>query len=77
VKETFPTASRGLTRMSQPPGRFTRFSRNTSRTRRRRRLRSTAFPTRTGVVIPKRECGNPLGRKNTVHSDALRRCPSS
>ena len=74
---TFATDSRGFTSMSQPPGRCARCRRKTSRNRRFSRLRNTAFPKRAGVVIPNRDCDNPLGRTKTVHSGALRRRPSS
>jgi hypothetical protein len=75
--ETLATTGRGFKTISHPPGTFGRFSRKTSRSRRLMRLRTTELPIRVVTVIPRRVSPNPFGRKKIVHSDALRRCPSS
>src|SRR5437870_5912064 len=56
------TASRGFRTTSQPSGIWARVRRNTSRTRRLMRLRTTAFPTRVGTVMPSRVLPSPFGK---------------
>jgi hypothetical protein len=57
---------RGFTTKSNPAGTPARDVRRISRTLRLIRLRSWAFPSLRGVVIPKRLCSRPLGSANST-----------
>lgn len=66
----------GCTTMSHPAAISRRCNLNISRSRRRIRLRFTAFPSAFLMLHPNRLTSSPLGRTNSVNSRLLRRRPS-